>query len=403
MRTRCGCFPTHWGYDAHMMFPANLFRPGDGSRPPHLAGRQQEMDALAPMEADLREKLSPSANLILYGPRGNGKTVLLDLFGGRLRQAGTAVVQATAKGAAASKEALAAALAPNDGWRGALHRLSAQTGVSPSRLQLFGIGLKLDSSEGPSLKQMLAARCAEQPLALLLDEAHVLDANLGGELMDASQSVRRNGAPFLLVLAGTPGIQQVLQKMKVSHWERSRRVPVGRLAPGQDRDALMKPLEGLGGSAEETAVAQLLEAANGYPYFLQELGNSAVAALNRNALRHIDAAVAEQALSSFEPIKNAFYDHRVDELDDAGLLPHAIALAQKFAGTDWLSRSELADALALSCGGKASEADVRHTRQGLVARGLVWIKDGGYEPGIPSLMAYLAKSARQKSPPPVMC
>ena len=351
-----------------MMFPLNLFRLGDGNPPPHLAGREREMDALAPMAADMREKRSPSADVILYGPRGNGKTVLLDVIGGRLRQAGAAVVQATAKGKAASKEALAGALAPNDDWRGALHRLSGRTGVSPSRLSLFGVGLDLDRPGGPSAKQMLAARCAERPLALLVDEAHALDANLGGQLLDASQSIRRNGAPFLLVLAGTPEVQQVLQKMNTSHWERARRVPVGRLDPGEDREALMKPLEDLGGPAEEDALARLLEAAHRYPYFLQEVGSATVAALNRNRARRIDA-VAGHALSSFEPVRNAFYDGRVDELDDAGLLPQAIAVARAFGGTDWIRRPALVEALAAGDGRNGSGPDVRQARRGLVARG----------------------------------
>lgn len=380
-----------------MMFPLNLFRPGDGNPPPHLAGRERELDALAPMAADMREKRSPSADVILYGPRGNGKTVLLDIIGGRLRQAGAAVVQATAKGKAASKEALAGALAPNDGWRGALHRLSGRTGVSPSRLSLFGVGLDLDRPGGPSAEQMLAARCAERPLALLVDEAHALDANLGGQLLDASQSIRRNGAPFLLVLAGTPEVQQVLQKMNTSHWERARRVPVGRLDPGEDREALMKPLEDLGGSAEGDALARLLEAANRYPYFLQEVGSATVAALNRNRARRIDDAAAGHALSSFEPVRNAFYDGRVDELDDAGLLPQAIAVARAFGGTDWIRRPALVEALATGGGRNGSGPDVRQARRGLVARGVVWAKDGGYEPGIPSLLAYLVALSR---PPP---
>ena len=32
-----------------MVFPANLFRPGSGDRPPHLAGREREIMAVAPM------------------------------------------------------------------------------------------------------------------------------------------------------------------------------------------------------------------------------------------------------------------------------------------------------------------------------------------------------------------
>ena len=36
------------------MYPSNLFRPGDGDRPPYLAGRRRELDAAAPLAADLQ-------------------------------------------------------------------------------------------------------------------------------------------------------------------------------------------------------------------------------------------------------------------------------------------------------------------------------------------------------------
>ena len=330
------------------MYPSNLFRPGDGGRPPYLAGRSRELQAVEPMAADLRATRSPSANVILYGPRGNGKTVLLNVIGDRLQQAGTAAVQVTAKGGAAS------------------------------------------------LEQMLAARCAEGPLALLVDEAHMLDPKIGGGLLDASQTIRRKGAPFLLVLAGTPGIQHALQELKASHWERSRRVPVGRLDPGEDRQALMTPLEELGVAADEEALARLLEAANRYPYFLQEVGHAAVAALNRDGAQRIDAAVADRTLASFGPIKNAFYDSRVDELEDAGLLAPAVAAARAFGDADWLPRARLADALAPAARGP----DAGQARRGLVARGVVWPKDGGYEPGIPSLLAHLTLIGAAGGPAP---
>lgn len=70
------------------------------------------------MAADLRANRPPSANVILYGPRGNGKTVLLNVIGDRLQRAGASVVQTTAHGGAASTEALEQTLAPTGGWRG---------------------------------------------------------------------------------------------------------------------------------------------------------------------------------------------------------------------------------------------------------------------------------------------
>ena len=181
---------------------------------------------------------------------------------------------------------------------------------------------------------MLASRCAEGPFALLVDEAHALSPEIGGRLLDASQSIRRMGAPFLLILAGTPGIQQALQGMGTTFWERSLRVPVGRLKPGEDRDALMKPLKDSGCSTDADALARLLDAASLYPYFIQEVGAATVTTLNARGAKHIDTAVADQALAAFSSIETAFYGSRADELDDAGLLPYAAALAQLFAGED---------------------------------------------------------------------
>ena len=54
-------------------------------------------------------------------------------------------------------------------------------------------------------RELLTARCRRRPLATLADEAHTLDLEVGRTLLNASQRVR-DKAPFLLVLAGTPGM-----------------------------------------------------------------------------------------------------------------------------------------------------------------------------------------------------
>ena len=58
----------------------------------------------------------------------------------------------------------------------------------------------------------LTARCRKRPLAVLLDEAHTLDLEVGRTLLNTSQQVR-DEAPFLLVLAGTPGLPAHLGSM----------------------------------------------------------------------------------------------------------------------------------------------------------------------------------------------
>ena len=56
------------------------FTPGDGATPPALTGREREEAVLTQCLADLLGGGSPPHNVVLTGPRGTGKTVLLNWF-----------------------------------------------------------------------------------------------------------------------------------------------------------------------------------------------------------------------------------------------------------------------------------------------------------------------------------
>ena len=53
------------------------FRPGTGGIPPYLAGREREQALFRDLLADLADRVPPAVEVVLHGPRGNGKTVLL--------------------------------------------------------------------------------------------------------------------------------------------------------------------------------------------------------------------------------------------------------------------------------------------------------------------------------------
>ena len=53
------------------------FRPGPGGLPPYLAGRTSEQALFRAFLGDLQDGLAPSREIVLHGPRGNGKTALL--------------------------------------------------------------------------------------------------------------------------------------------------------------------------------------------------------------------------------------------------------------------------------------------------------------------------------------
>ncbi|MDE0285308.1 MAG: ATP-binding protein [Gammaproteobacteria bacterium] len=54
-----------------------LFKPGNGVSPPVLAGREGELDTLSKRLDLLVCRDEVASDVVLYGPRGNGKTVLL--------------------------------------------------------------------------------------------------------------------------------------------------------------------------------------------------------------------------------------------------------------------------------------------------------------------------------------
>ena len=66
---------------------------------------------------------------------------------------------------------------------------------------------------------------------------------MAGELLNDSQTIRIDGHPFLLVLAGTPDIKVTLRKSEAGFWERNELCPLGRLTPEEAKQAITIPLE----------------------------------------------------------------------------------------------------------------------------------------------------------------
>ena len=181
----------------------NPFVPGRGQLPPFLAGREEEQRALGELLAYLQAGRGAPRDAILSGPRGNGKTVLLRWFQQEVeasaRKIDTVWLTPSELG---SLDALATLLVPPRQFR-ALRPDTLSFSIGIGRL-----GWELGGRSG-SLTRLLAARCGQRPLVLLLDEAHTLDEGVGQALLNASQSVSAE-APFLLAMAGTPGLQEHL-------------------------------------------------------------------------------------------------------------------------------------------------------------------------------------------------
>ena len=123
----------------------------------------------------------------MTGPRGNGKTVLLNWFKRACEDRELDAVALTPD-EVPSRAALAAALSPRT-WTSKLR---------PRKVGVAAVGSvewATSAAEAPDdLARKLRARCRRKAVAALLDEAHTLDPEVGRTLLNAGQRVRVEAA-----------------------------------------------------------------------------------------------------------------------------------------------------------------------------------------------------------------
>ena len=366
-----------------------VFTPGTGAAPPALTGREREQAVLTQCLEDLLDGASPPYDVALIGPRGTGKTVLLNWFKRACRGHATAVdVVALTPSDIPSREALIDVLAPPSGIAKLLPR---KVGVRSVEWSLSG--------DVRTLGTKLTARCRRKPLAVLLDEAHTLDIEVGGTLLNASQQVR-DEAPFLLVLAGTPGLAAHLGVMNASLWSRldEGRLGIGLLSDVAARAALTEPLAAHGVDIDTAALAAVVEDSQRYPYFVQLWGEALWdQRLTTGAIR-LTAAHADAARPDVVARVTDYFEDRYLELDQSGWLAVAECVAVRIQSMPTLTYGELKSAVAEGIAPNADPAQAQAALAALQRLGFVWHPPGQvppvrYEAGIPSLMAYVLDHA----------
>jgi len=350
----------------------NPFTPGAGNYPALLAGRSEEQQSLqAPVAAPAAKRPSVR-DIVLMGPRGMGKTALLRWLEKKCKNKAVDCVLTNASGAETLEQiadeaiprAKFAALIPEE--------FGANVGVAGASWRLKG--------REPVFQRALSKRCASQPLLLLLDEAHMVPPKTLFHLLNASQRVRGEGNPFMLVLAGTPHLRSSLHKAGASFWERAQKIHLGLLSRKESQKALIEPF-GPALEIESAAVLEsALEEAQDYPYFLQLMGSELWAA----DCQRIGQPSLAKALPRFEREKTDFYFERENELDEREARKAAAEVAALFrskADPPYVGKARSA------AGKKFGEL----TDLGFIVKRPQ--KGGGSicGPGIPSLMAHVLK------------
>lgn len=361
------------------------FRPGTGRLPPYLAGRETEQTFFRTRIGAMADGVPPPSEVILYGPRGNGKTALLVWLQREIaRMGGVESVRLTPADIPTGAQ-LAESLLPEAWW----------ANLTPEDISVAGITWRPGRArQAPAAREVLAARARKKPLVVLLDEAHTLAPKVGEALLNASQIVGSE-LPFLLVLAGTPNLRHQLARMNASFWSRAHQMPINRLSPEASTAAIRRPLDEEDIPVANSAVDRMVRQSHGYPYFLQLWGSLVWQQAAEARKRTITSAETEAAQSEFDRRQGLYYLERFNELADHDLLGAAHALAEAFLERQALHHAELRQIVLSGLAETAGTAQVSDALRTLRHLGFIWQSgpDPRWEPGIPSLMRYIREHA----------
>lgn len=304
----------------------NPYRPGVGTRPPFLAGRDEQLRRFRRIVEDFPEKRN---NLRMTGLRGVGKTVLLKEFERIAKREGWVVVRRDLSPRLCDEETFAVAI--SDYMRDAVEQLSlvaklknkmadaARSAIGQVAVDL-GDGVSVSLSHGGRRRESVledrlrvalteVGRLARgRGVALLFDEAHtVYDKPRKGQFplgallsaFVAAQDDDDEPLPVMLVLCGLPPLIGNIHRARSNAERLFKAEQIGNLSIADSSDdlsdaalALVQPARD---SAEiifdDEAAEQIARDVNGYPFFIQWFGEALWDAADIDGKPSIDRAL----------------------------------------------------------------------------------------------------------------
>lgn len=316
-----------------MVLTPNPYRPGAGTAPAYLAGREQVLhDAQAVLE-NIRVGF-PVRSVIYYGLRGVGKTVLLNNIGDMAEDMDIpAEYMEIAERAHSFQDAivlhvykLMSKLSPVDRLEGyakkamgilkafSVKYTDASAGIEIAFDPVHGVADTGNLSNDMTELFLALGRLAqkkEQGAALFIDEIQYIGDDDFEALIEALHRVNQKGYPLVIFAAGLPKIVRMAGEIK-SYAERLFQfLPISSLSKEDAKLALCKPAAKLHVTYEEAAVTKVLAITEGYPYFIQEYGKWIWE--NRKRADVITTEIVDRAYDDFErTMDEAFFKVRHD-------------------------------------------------------------------------------------------
>ncbi|WP_373047413.1 ATP-binding protein [Vulgatibacter sp.] len=390
----------------------NPFRPGVGTRPPYLAGRDLPLRRFDSM---LRAAPEQPANMRLTGLRGVGKTVLLQEFADRATRAGWATGSLELGPGHNTDDGITRAV--TQVAEQARHRISkmarlravvgdAVRAAGTFSVTLSDVTLAIDpASRGAgseSIAKILLELCelalgkGMSGIVLLLDEAQVIrdDRDRHGDhplsiLIASVVALQRQLLPIGLVLCGLPTLTGNLLKAR-SYTERMFRAEeIGSLERIEACRALTEPLKDGAVDITQEVVDRVVDEVEGYPYFVQLWGAELWDAAHHASTSQINSVTFDATTDEvYRRLDLEFYEPRISTLTPAEQdLLLATAAAPTYPPLLVSEINEVSDKSA----GNINVLLGRMVESGVIYR----VRKGQYDYTAPKFRQYLLRRAKK--------
>ncbi len=310
----------------------NPYRPGAGTAPPAMLGRDELIDAFG---VTIRRALDgrPGKSYMPIGLRGVGKTVLLNRFAEIATDEGMRVAYIEAPETGDFRTLLAARL------RKALLQLNASGPAKRLITRALGVlrsftfhlpdggsvSISVDPIAGEADSGMLsedltdllvavgqAVAADRTGLLVAIDEVQYLSAIELGALIAAIHRTNQLDLPVVVVGAGLPQLPGLAGQAK-SYAERLFDFPIlGSLTADDAAAVLAIPANALDVDYEPDALELIVGLAHGYPYFLQEWGYHVWNAAPGSPITRDDVLAVQQSV--MDQLDRNFFLVRLDRL-----------------------------------------------------------------------------------------
>lgn len=272
-------------------FKINPYRPGAGTNPAYLAGRENELDMADTTFQALRLQI-PVQSIIYTGLRGVGKTVLLNQMEELAKKksiecrhievenrndfisqiitccqvflrnisTGERMKQTISKAVDALKS-LAVSFSPE----------SNTFSLSMQEQDLYKTTNLTQSLTDVFVSVGEAARDADKPICFFIDEMQYMKGNELSSLIAALHRANQLNLPIMIVGAGLPKLYKMLAEEKTYTERLFLYHEIGSLSEEDATKAITEPLRLLGVNYSRGALKKIYKTTKGYPFFIQQL------------------------------------------------------------------------------------------------------------------------------------